>query len=105
MLTRIGNTFASRVAASLLRAAGLPELVTQSTEEYEALAVALASDPAQLHAFRQRLAATRDSCALFDTPRFARGLEAAYLAMWERHMQGLPPAHITIDDASLRNGA
>lgn len=105
VLTRIGNTFASRVAASLLRAAGLPELVTETTEEYEALALALAADPAQLHAFRQRLAATRDSCALFDTPRFTRGLEAAYLAMWDRHRRGLPPAHITIDDTSLRNGA
>jgi predicted O-linked N-acetylglucosamine transferase (SPINDLY family) len=105
VLTRIGNTFAARVAASLLRAAGLPELVTQSTEEYEALALALAADPARLQAIRQQLAATRDSCALFDTPRFTRGLEAAYDAMWDRHTRGLPPAHITIHDASLRNGA
>ncbi len=105
VLTRLGNSFAGRVAASLLRAAGLPELVTQSTEEYEALALALASDPARLQAIRQKLAATRDSCALFDTPRFTRGLEAAYDAMWDRHRRGLPPAHITIHDASLRNGA
>jgi protein O-GlcNAc transferase len=103
VLTRIGNTFAARVAASLLRAANLPELVTQSTEEYEALALALAADPSRLRAIRQKLGAQRDTCALFDTPRFTRGLEAAYRAMWERHCAGLPPAHIAIDDSNLRN--
>jgi len=103
VLTRMGKTFASRVAASLLRAGGLTELVTHSSEDYEAMALALATDRAQLHAFRQRLAATRDTCALFDTPRFTRGLEAAYRAMWQRHSAGLPPTHIAIDDSNLRN--
>lgn len=103
VLTRIGNTFASRVAASLLRAANLPELVTHSTEEYEALALALSRDPVRLSAIREKLATGRDSCALFDTPRFTRGIEAAFRAMWGRHTRGLPPAHIAIDDASLRN--
>jgi protein O-GlcNAc transferase len=103
VLTRIGNTFAGRVAASLLRAAGLPELVTQSTEDYEALALALSQDPARLRAIRQKLAAGRDTCALFDTPRFTRGLEAAYRAMWDRYQHGLSPAHIAINDVSLRN--
>lgn len=98
VLTRIGNTFASRVAASLLRAANLPELVTQTTEDYEALALALATDPARLQAIRRKLAAERSTCALFDTPRFARSIEAAYLAMWDRHLRGLPPAHIAIDE-------
>ncbi len=101
MLTRIGTTFASRVAASLLRAAGLPELVTRNTEDYEALALALSRDPARLRAIREKLAAQRDSCPLFDTPRFTRGLEAAYRAMWDRHLAGQPPAPIAIDDASL----
>jgi len=105
VLTRLGNTFASRVAASLLRAAGLPELITETTEDYEALALALARDPDRLQSIRQKLAAQRDTCALFDTPRFTRAIEAAYHAMWDRHMQGLPPAHITIDDAHLCNGA
>jgi predicted O-linked N-acetylglucosamine transferase (SPINDLY family) len=101
VLTRIGNTFAGRVAASLLRAAGLPELVTQTTEEYEALALALAGDPARLQAIRLKLAAQRDTCALFDTARFTRGLEAAYHAMWDRHRQGQPPAPIAIDDREI----
>ncbi|MEK9968020.1 MAG: tetratricopeptide repeat protein [Ferrovibrio sp.] len=104
VLTRIGNTFASRVAASLLRAAGLPELVTDSIEAYEALALALARDPARLQAIRTRIAEQRDTCALFDTPRFARGIEAAYRAMWQRHTGGKPPAPIAIDDTQITIG-
>lgn len=105
VLTRLGNSFAGRVAASLLRAANLPELITETSEDYAALALALATDPVRLQAIRQKLAANRDTCALFDTPRFTRGIEAAYRAIWDRHLAGLPPAPISIDDASLRNGA
>ncbi len=96
MLTKIGNTFASRVAASLLRAANLPELITDTTESYTALALALAREPARLQALRRKLASQRDTCALFDTPRFARALEAAYDAMWDRYLRGLPPAAISV---------
>lgn len=98
VLTRIGNTFAGRVAASLLQAAGLPELVTDSTEAYEALALALARDPKRLAAIRAKLAAQRDLCPLFDTPRFTRNLEKAYTAMWDRWRRGLSPDHIAIAD-------
>jgi len=69
------------VAASLLTAAGLPELITGTAEEYEALALALARDPARLKALRDRLAANRATAPLFDTPRLARELEAAYREM------------------------
>jgi predicted O-linked N-acetylglucosamine transferase (SPINDLY family) len=96
LLTRLGNTFAGRVAASLLRAAGLPELVTASTEEYIALAVALHADRDRLTVLREKLEAGRATCALFDTARFCRGVEAAYLAMWQRHQAGLPPDAIDI---------
>ncbi|MBP2295064.1 O-linked N-acetylglucosamine transferase family protein [Azospirillum rugosum] len=96
VLTRRGPTFAGRVAASLLQAAGLPELVTDGPEAYEALAVALARDPARLRALRARLARNRPTCALFDTPRFTRHLEAAYRAMWDIHRAGDPPRPITI---------
>jgi protein O-GlcNAc transferase len=105
VVTKIGNCFAARVAASLLRAANLPEMIVETPEDYEALALALATDPAKLQAVRQKLAAQRDSCPLFDTSRFTRDIEAAYLAIWDRHLQGLPPAHITIEDAHPRNGA
>jgi predicted O-linked N-acetylglucosamine transferase (SPINDLY family) len=96
VLTRLGETFAGRVAASLLKAVGLPELVTDSPEAYEALALELATDQQKLAALRQRLAANRLTQPLFDTALFARHIEAAYTAMWERHQAGLRPEHIVV---------
>jgi len=88
VLTHRGTTFAGRVAASLLRAAGLPELIVDGQEAYEAEAVALARSPGRLHDLRQRLARGRPVCPLFDTPRFTRHLETAYRAMWDIHRAG-----------------
>ena len=96
LLTCIGTTFASRVAASLLQAVGLPELITQSHQEYAARALALASEPATLAAIRETLAGNRLSQPLFDTPLFTRHIEAAYSAMWQRHQAGLAPEHLVI---------
>jgi protein O-GlcNAc transferase len=96
VLTRIGNTFAGRVGASLLTAVGLPELITDSPQAYRQLAVDLATQPAKLQAIKQKLADQRLTCPLFDTPRFTRSLEQAYEQMWRRHQQGLPPDHIYI---------
>lgn len=84
VLTCAGTTFASRVAGSLLHAAGLPELVTYSLEHYAAMAQELAADPARLAAMREHLRHTRDTMPLFDTPRFARNLEQAYQHMWQQ---------------------
>ena len=81
VLTCRGTAFAGRVAASLLTAAGLPELITETAEDYENLALALARDPARLAALRDKLAANRATAPLFDTPRLARDLEAAYQRM------------------------
>jgi predicted O-linked N-acetylglucosamine transferase (SPINDLY family) len=81
VLTQIGEVFAGRVGASLLTAAGLPELITRTPQEYEATALALARDTARLKALRDKLAASRASAPLFDMTRFTRGLEAAYEAM------------------------
>jgi protein O-GlcNAc transferase len=78
VLTCRGGSFAGRVAASLLHAVGLPELVTETPEEYESLAVALARDPVRLTALKDKLAANRSSAPLFDTQHFARDLEAIY---------------------------
>ena len=83
VLTQMGEMFAGRVAASLLTAVGLPELITTDAREYEALALALARDPARLKDLRGRLAVNRTVAPLFDSARFARGLEAAYTAMLE----------------------
>ncbi|CAO3419906.1 tetratricopeptide repeat protein [Azospirillum endophyticum] len=104
VLTRRGTTFAGRVAASLLLAAGLPELITDGQEEYEAAAVALARSPGRLGDLRERLARNRMVCPLFDTPRFTRHLEAAYRAMWDIHRSGDTPRPIVIaagDSAGL----
>jgi predicted O-linked N-acetylglucosamine transferase (SPINDLY family) len=91
VLTCRGDSFASRVGASLLAAAGLPELVAGSPEEYEALALKLAADRGRLAALKAKLAQNRAACALFDTARTCRNLERAYAAMWSRYSQRLPP--------------
>jgi len=91
VLTCAGSTYASRVAGSLLSAVGLPELITHSLAEYEALALKLARDPPLLGSLRKKLARNRDSYPLFDTARFTRHIEAAYIRMWERHQRGEPP--------------
>lgn len=98
VLTCLGETFAGRVAASLLRAVGLPELVVDTVREYEALALALASDPERLAGLRRRLEANRGTAPLFDAARFAANLEAAYRRMWERREAGLAPATFRVRD-------
>ena len=79
VVTQLGNIFAGRVSTSMAIAAGVPELVTQTAEDYEALALALARDPARLAALRDKL--DRREGPLFDSVGFVRGLEAAYLRM------------------------
>jgi protein O-GlcNAc transferase len=83
VITQLGEVFAGRVAASLLNAIGLPELVTHTLPDYEALALRLARDPALLDSFRTRLNANRLTHPLFDTDRFRRSIEAVYLQMHE----------------------
>ena len=102
VLTCAGNTFAARVAASLLRAAGLPELVTDSPAAYEALALALAHEPARLAALRVQLAQQRDTCALFDTARFTRHMESAFTTMVQRQRAGLPPVGFDVPSEAPR---
>ncbi len=92
VLTRPGRTFASRVGASLLRAAGVAELIMEAEEAFEREAIALGSDPHRLTAIRSQLDSNRGSCPLFDTQRFTRHLEAAYAGMWERWRSGRKPA-------------
>jgi len=98
LITCTGQTFPGRVGTSLLKAVGLPELVTQSAADFEKLAVTLAKDPAALKKLRDKLAANRDSCALFDTETFTRNLEAAYQAMWQRWLAGEKAAGFTVPD-------
>jgi protein O-GlcNAc transferase len=95
-LTRIGTSYAGRVAASLLHAAGLDELVTATKAEYEAKALELARDPAALAALKEKVRNARDNSPLFDTLRYTRNLEVAFMAMAERTAKGEAPAHIAI---------
>jgi len=100
VLTCRGGAFAGRVAASLLHAAGVPELITVDLPRYEELAVALARDAGRLARLRESLAARRSVCALFDTGRYCRHLEAAFRAMWLRSHAGLGPQHLSIDESA-----
>jgi predicted O-linked N-acetylglucosamine transferase (SPINDLY family) len=96
VLTCLGETFAGRVAGSLLNAVGLPELVTTSLATYEQTAIDLASDPGKLQATRQTLKHNRLSTPLFNTELFTRHLEASFAAMVQRHQAGLAPDHIVV---------
>jgi protein O-GlcNAc transferase len=96
VLTCTGQSFAGRVAASLLHAVRLPELVTKSQADYEALALTLVNDPVQLKNIRDKLRAQLLIAPLFDARRFARDIETAYAAMHKRSIEGLSPDVIEI---------
>ena len=96
VLTLIGQSFASRVAASLLNAIGLPKLITDHQEAYEALAIELAQNPKKLADINAKLVNNRLTTPLFDTPLFTKNLEAAYAQMMQRHQADLQPDHISI---------
>jgi predicted O-linked N-acetylglucosamine transferase (SPINDLY family) len=85
LLTCVGETLASRIAGSQLLAIGLSELITTNFADYEALAVKLATEPALLASYRERLAANRHSLPLFDMDRYARDFEDAMLRIWDEH--------------------
>ena len=96
VLTCIGNSFPARVAASLLTALDMPELIATNMQDYEDAAVALAQTPAHLNAVRRKLAEKRLTSGLFSGQRFARSIEAAYKMMHERRVTGLRPEHVFV---------
>jgi predicted O-linked N-acetylglucosamine transferase (SPINDLY family) len=96
VLSCAGGSFAGRVAASALRAVGLPELITTSLAEYERVALELAREPQRLAELRARLARHRRSQPLFDTAAYTRALESAYRHMHARAARGEPPAGFTV---------
>jgi protein O-GlcNAc transferase len=98
VMTCPGDTFASRVSASILRAAGLPELIVPDFEAYERQAIHFANHPEDLRAIRDKWAAQRPSCALFDTRRFVRNLERAYRMIWDDYRAGIPPRPLPIEE-------
>jgi len=96
LLTRMGKSFASRVAGSLLFDLGLPELVTHTIEQYEATALRLATHPQELATLRARLESNRVTSTLFDARNFARCIERAYVMAFDRHLSGQAPDHLDI---------
>jgi predicted O-linked N-acetylglucosamine transferase (SPINDLY family) len=97
VVTCCGDTFAGRVAGSLLMAIDMPELVTKSPDEYEQAALALARNPQRLIALRQKLQNNRDASALFDLPKLTGNIEAAYARMWQTWLAGQTPAAFSIE--------
>jgi predicted O-linked N-acetylglucosamine transferase (SPINDLY family) len=96
VLTCAGAAYAARMAGSLLRAAGCPELITDDLGRYEQRALELSDSGSELEELRARLARTARDGPLFDTGRFTRHLEAAYRDIWKRHLLGLGPASIRV---------
>jgi protein O-GlcNAc transferase len=94
VLTRPGATFAGRVAASLLMALEMPELIASNPQDLEDLAVELATHPARLAQVREKLANKRLTAPLFDARAFTTQIELAYEQISARHYDGLPPDHI-----------
>jgi len=98
VLTCRGDTFAGRVAGSLLNAVGMDELVTTTLEEYELTAQALLADPARLKAMRRKIERKRDVNALFDLPRLTSTIETAYERMWQQYLAGGEPQAFAVEN-------
>ena len=98
ILTCIGEAFASRVAASLLKAVNLPEMITTTQEQYERLAIELATNPEKIKTIKNKLASNLPTAPLYDTPLFTKNLEAAYQVMYEKYQNDL-----NLDDIEIKN--
>ena len=97
MLTLKGNSYQARMGASIVNAVNLPELITSSSEEYEALAIELATNPNKYKAIKEKLQSNLSTAPLFDTKLFTSNIESAYTQMYDRHHKGLEPDHIFVD--------
>lgn len=98
LLTLAGKSFAARVAASLLNAINLSELITTTQEEYEKTAIELAKNPDKLKVLKEKLEQNRFTAPLFNTRLFTTNIEEAYKAMYERYCSDLSPINIEIED-------
>lgn len=99
VLTLCGGGYAGRAGASILAAAGLDSLITHSLVDYQQRALRLAQNPVELRSIKDMLVSNRSHCPLFDTPRFTRKLEKAYVTMWRRYETGAVPEIISIEDS------
>jgi protein O-GlcNAc transferase len=94
----LGNTFGSRIGASLLKTVDLPELIATDLDHYQRLAVRLANHPDELQSYRDRLDENRLTSPLFDTLRFVRNLERAFRSMWDNYVAGNPPTAFAVSE-------
>ena len=101
VLTLQGQSYVARMASSLLTAIGLPELITTSADEYEQLALDLATNPEKLSVIKDRLNTERDNSVLFDTGQFTKDIETAYRQMYDRYFNGETPAHLFITEQEM----
>jgi protein O-GlcNAc transferase len=97
IVTCKGTTFPGRVAASLLHAIQMPELIADNLEDYEGLAIGIANNVARMKALKEKLSANRHMSSLFDTERFCRHIESAYETMWRKWQQGADPEGFSVD--------
>jgi predicted O-linked N-acetylglucosamine transferase (SPINDLY family) len=104
VLTCLGETFAGRVAASLVEAVGLPEMIVSSLEDYEALALQLARSPERVAELKAKLARNRMKAPLFDIDRFTQGIESAYFQMAEIYRAGQPPRAFAVEEDRVAAG-
>lgn len=103
LLTKIGATFASRVAASILQTMDLAELVTENDQDYFNLALNLAQNPLRLAALKQKIAEGKQHSPLFDTPGFAHDLERLYRAIWAQEVKGeRKPVVLSVEDKRIK---
>jgi predicted O-linked N-acetylglucosamine transferase (SPINDLY family) len=96
VLTYFGSSAVSREAASVINAIKLPELITTNQEQYESLAIELATNPEKLKIIKDKLVSNLSTAPLYDTPLFTRHLESAYSMMYDRYQRGLDPDHIYV---------
>ena len=96
VLTCIGKSYSARMGASILSSLNLPELITTTSKEYEALAIELATNPEKFKKLKDKLTSNLSTAPLFDTPLFTKNIESAYTTMYERHRQGLEADHIYV---------
>ena len=97
MLTLKGEAYQARMGASIVNALNLPELITNSSEEYESIAIELATNPEKMKAIKDKLASNLSTAPLYDTKLFTKNLESAYTQMYEKYHNGLEPDHIYVE--------
>jgi protein O-GlcNAc transferase len=105
VLTQIGEALPGRTGASLLRALGLPEMIVETEEEYEKIAIELASEPAKLEAVKAKLVRNRLMMPLYNTALFTHHIERAYQAIYRRWLAGLAPEDISVARAAMADAA